>query len=289
MQLGSAGTRIRGFKRGVLALAIAASVLLLGPAMATGANVKRPLLLVHGHEADSGVSCNDTWKGLMANYRGFGYTGQFRTIKYYKNDTTCDTYYGGGSAPWISSATSDTPIEYISKKLAWYIYNSWTSRGIGVNIVAHSMGGLIVRYAIDKVERKTPGFPPKIIAPSVVTFGTPHDGIWLGPGTIGCEWFGGDTDQCRQMDKSSEFIEYLRDNAPNPQGLYRTWWSVAGSFADYTVDERSATRLKLVLEHQELLVRRGELRLPGLQVDGHEIEPVPRRRVLGQLQGTLTR
>jgi hypothetical protein len=243
--MGSAGTRIRGFKKGVLAIAIAVSLLFLVPATAVGLNVKRPLLLVHGHEHDSGNSCDSTWKNLMANYRFFGYTGQFRAIHYYKNDTGCSTYYGKGSAPWISSATSDTPIEYISKKLAWYIYNSWTSHGIGVNIVAHSMGGLIVRYAIDKVHRNTPGFPPDIIAPSVVTFGTPHDGIWLGPGQVGCGLTGNDDDQCRQMDKSSSFIEYLRDNAPNPQGHYGTWWSVAGSYADNTVDQESATDMSV--------------------------------------------
>jgi len=238
MQLGSAGTRIRGFKRGVLAIAIAASVLLLAPAMAAGANVKRPLLLVHGHEEDSGVACDPTWKRLMANYRLMGYTGQFRTIKYYKNDTACSTYYGGGSAPWISSATSNTPIQYISKKLAWYIYNSWTSRGIGVNIIAHSMGGLIVRYAIDQVQKKTPGFPPEIIAPSVVTFGTPHGGI---------DWaaFFCPTTQCAQMDSSSPFIDYLQASARNPQGHYRTWWSLAGSHADNTVDQDSATDMSV--------------------------------------------
>ena len=238
--MGSTGTRTRVFKRSVLAIVIAVSALFLAPSGAAGLNVKRPLLLVHGHEADSGVDCDSKWKGLMANYRDFGYTGQFRTILYYKNDTRCSTYYGGGSvggsAPWISSATSDTPIEYLSKKLAWYIYNSWTSHGIGVNIVAHSMGGLIVRLAIDQVQKKTPGFPPEIIAPNVVTFGTPHDGIdWAGTFCF--------TNQCDQMDSSSFFIWYLENFAPNPQGHYGTWWSLAGSHADNTVDEGSATHM----------------------------------------------
>jgi hypothetical protein len=245
MQVGSAGRRIRGLKRGVLAIAIAVSVLSLVPATAAGGNVKRPLLLVHGHEHDSGNSCNGTWKNLMANYRVMGYTGQFRAIHYYKNDAGCSTYYGKGSAPWISSATSDTPIQYISKKLAWYIYNSWTSHGIGVNVVAHSMGGLIVRYAIDQVQRKKPGWPPQIIVPNVFTFGTPHDGIDEGPFQVGCIFTGNNDDQCRQMDKSSSFIEYLRDNARNPQGHYGTWWSLAGSDDDDTVNETSATDMSV--------------------------------------------
>jgi hypothetical protein len=42
------------------------------------------------------------------------------------------------------------------------------------------------------------------------------------------------------MDKSSSFIEYLRDHAQNPQSAFGTWWSVAGSHADDTVDEGSA-------------------------------------------------
>jgi hypothetical protein len=237
---GGRRTSVRRLQKAALAACVALAAFCLIPGSAAAKDVNRPLILVHGHEADSGASCNGTWRDLMAHYRIYGYKGPFRAIQYYKGDTACSTYYGPGSAPEIMNASSDTKIQDIAKALAWHIYNNYNRRGTGVNIVAHSMGGLIVRYMIDAVQRKRAGWPPVIVAPSVVTLGTPHDGIELGPFAIGCRLFGGDTDECRQMDKSSSFIEYLRDHARNPQGAYGTWWSVAGSHADNTVDEGSA-------------------------------------------------
>jgi len=100
------------------------------------------------------------------------------------------------------------------------------------------MGGLIVRYAIDQVQKNKPGWPPDIIVPSVVTFGTPHGGVdWAG--------FFCTTNQCDQMDSSSSFIDYLQASARNPQGQYGTWWSLAGSHADNTVDQDSATDMSV--------------------------------------------
>jgi pimeloyl-ACP methyl ester carboxylesterase len=209
------------------------------PSAASAKDVNRPLILVHGHEADSGVNCNGTWKDLMRHYRWFGYKGPFHPVRYYRDDTTCTAFYGAGSSPRISSATSDDKIEDVARAFAWYVYNSFNRHGKAVNVLAHSMGGLVVRYAIDQVQRKKPGWPPAIVIPSVLTFGTPHNGIELGPFFAGCRATG-DSGQCRQMDKSASFIEYLRKNARSPQGAYGTWWSLAGSHADKTVDEASA-------------------------------------------------
>jgi Palmitoyl protein thioesterase len=220
--------------------ALAALSLLPGAAAAMDQN--RPLILVHGHEHDSGVSCNGTWRDLMAHYRIYGYKGPFDAVQYYKNDTACSTYYGAGSAPEIMNADSDTDIRSIAKALAWHIYNKWNLQGTGVNIVAHSMGGLVVRYMIDSVQRHRAGFPPHIVAPSVVTLGTPHNGIE--GARVGC-YFGNNDDQCFEMDKSSSFIEYLRNYAQNPQGAFGTWWSLGGSHADNTVDEGSATSMSV--------------------------------------------
>ena len=244
--MGVVGTSVGRLRKGALAACLVLAALWLIPGSAAAKDQNRPLILVHGHEGDSGVSCNGTWKDLMAHFRWWGYRGPFRAIQYYKDDRACDTYYGSGSAPEIMFATSNTRIQDIAKTWAWWIYNTYTRRGIPVNVVAHSMGGLIVRYAIDQVQRRRSGWPPVIVAPSVLTFGTPHDGIALGPFQVGCNrFFGSATDQCRQMDRSSSFIEYLRDNARNPQGGYGTWWSVAGAHDDDTVDEGSAISMSV--------------------------------------------
>lgn len=237
-------TGVRGTRKSRLLACLALAVISFVSGSSSAKDVNRPLIFVHGHEADSGVSCEATWSDLMAHYRWFGYKGPFRAIQYYRDDTSCSTYYGTGSAPEIMFATSDTKIEDIAKTLAWYIYDNYTKVGIPVNIVAHSMGGLIVRYAIDQVQKGKTGWPAVIVAPTVVTFGTPHDGIELGPFFAGCR-LTGDSGQCRQMDKSSSFIEYLRAHALNPQGGFGTAWLVAGSHADNTVDEGSAIAMSV--------------------------------------------
>lgn len=232
------GKRVSRLFRSTLAICGALVALGLIPGSAAAKDQNRPLILVHGHEADSGVNCRSTWLDLMAHFRWYGYKGSFHPVQYYRNDTGCAEYFGPGGAPEIMNATSDTRIQDIAKELAWYIYNTHNKRGTGVNIVAHSMGGLIVRYMIDAVQRKRAGFPPVIVAPSVVTLATPHDGIdyiW-----VLCR-----TGQCDQMDSSSSFIGYLEDNARNPQGGYGTWWSLGGSHADNTVDEGSATSMSI--------------------------------------------
>lgn len=223
----------------VLAACLAMVALAAVPGAAAAKDPTRPLILVHGHKASNDVSCSGTWDKLMAHYRWYGYQGSFHPVRYYTGDTACTDYYGAGSSPRFINGTSETPIQDVAKSFAWYVYNTFNSKGIPVNIVAHSMGGLVVRYAIDQVSRGRSGWPPSFVAPSVVTFGTPHNGIEMGPFNAGCR-FSGDSYQCRQMDKSSSFIEYLRTNARNPQGGYGTWWSVAGSHADNTVDEASA-------------------------------------------------
>jgi hypothetical protein len=225
-------------------LGLACCLVTIAAAPAAAKDVTRPLILVHGHEADSGVSCNGTWKDMMAAFRWIGYKGSFHPVQYYRGDRACDTYYGAGNAPEIADATSDTRIEDIAKAFAWYVYDEHNRRGRAVNVVAHSMGGLIVRYAIDQVQRQRRGWPPHLVIPSVVTLGTPHAGIDHGPWVAAaCRVTGNDTAQCREMNEGDDFIEYLRDHARNPQGAYGTWWSVAGSHADDTVDEGSAVSM----------------------------------------------
>lgn len=236
------GTANRNLTKCGLAIAAALLALWLVPGSAAAKDVNRPLIFVHGHEADSGVSCNATWRDMMAHFRVYGYKGQFETVRYYKNDSACSDYFGPGYSPRIMSATSDTPIQDIAKALAWHIYDI-NRFGTGVNIVAHSMGGLIVRYMIDQVQRHKAGWPPNITVPSVVTLGTPHNGIDFAD-PWGC-WATGDSKECRQMDSSSSFIDYLRTYAKNPQSAYGTWWSLGGSHADNTVDEGSATNMSV--------------------------------------------
>ena len=106
------------------------------------------LLLVHGcGSASAGKDCNgSTWKNALAYYQDAG--GREResmsTIGYYEGDrpADCDVVVGDGEA------TNDRPIQDIAKDLAGYIDDAYSSKGKPVNIIAHSMGGLIARVAL---------------------------------------------------------------------------------------------------------------------------------------------
>ena len=70
-------------------------------------------------------------------------------------------------------ATNDRPIQDIAADLANYI----DAQGKPVDIVAHSMGGLITRVALLGSAQGWEGFPPKLDVNNVVTLSTPHRGV----------------------------------------------------------------------------------------------------------------
>jgi hypothetical protein len=231
----------------VLATCMAMAAWGLIPGTAAALDNRRPLVLVHGFEGSSSSNCAKKWGDLMTQYRSYGYKGPFLPVRYYAGDTACKplSQYGAMLSPRIASGNNNTLIESFARHWAWFIYDNFSSHGQAVNVIAHSMGGLIVRYAIDAVQKHKTGFPPFIVAPSIVTFGTPHNGIEeFG---VGCYLitFPFPTKECKEMNKTSHLIEYLRSNAQNPQGAYGTWWSVAGSDADATVDARSAVHMSV--------------------------------------------
>jgi hypothetical protein len=130
--------------------------------------------------------------------------------------------------------TLNDPIEHLGCLLAWYIYDTYTSAGQPVYILAHSMGGLIARAAIGESGSARAGFPPaKLDVRKVVTLGTPHGGLWgfylnqaqqFYPGAAEIE----DMDSTRT---GSGFMGML-NGLQRPQGWYGTSWDlIVGSTA----------------------------------------------------------
>ena len=58
------------------------------------------------------------------------------------------------------AATTDRPIQDIARDLAIYIDANYTSRGRPVDIIAHSMGGLVARVALLGSAQGWDGSPP---------------------------------------------------------------------------------------------------------------------------------
>jgi pimeloyl-ACP methyl ester carboxylesterase len=191
------------------------------------------ILLVHGYGPSSkGKDCNgSTWRNALRYYQDAG--GRDRssmtTIGYYTGDKgRCDAMIGDGRA------TNERPIQDVAKDLALYIDRAYTSKGRPVNVIAHSMGGLITRVALLGSAQGWNGFPSRLDVDNVVTLSTPHQGVANPAANRDVQW--------QQMSPGSGFMTRLHEPG---SGLGDEWandvdWSLVGSEEDTTVKYGSA-------------------------------------------------
>lgn len=234
-------------------------------------NRSKPVVIVHGFAppdlnptASDGLDCRALFGDFEAFLRSFGY-GNIHTVAYYGNDTNCDRnvhgsgqnrtvrhrssarggHFGGSSSHDATNGRlgdhdQNSLLEHLGYHLAWNLRNNFGNRRI--DIVAHSMGGLIVRYALQRVDDGHPRFPARLNVEDVVTMGSPHGGT-------GVASFCGATfnfRQCNQMTPNSEFLQRInatnRGRHPNPSNDADepTDWTIMGSQDDEVVSELSA-------------------------------------------------
>jgi hypothetical protein len=270
-------------RRFLVALLAAAVALAVAPPGGARTNTRsKPVVFVHGLDAffASGSDCN-AWNPMVSALRSWGWTGTMAKVQYYAFDANCTysvdhhgshaRHYGGPSEHDANNPNShgfDTRIEHIAYHLAWMIYDHFTKNGIVVDAVGHSMGGLILRYAIAQTQLRHPDFPPSLAVEDVVTLGTPHTGTdWA----RGCFW----SDQCGQMVPGSSFLAWLASNAQNPQGSGGTDWTTVGSYEDNYVPTGSANGMDSThrvnyyasseVEHGDYLVDTSDVRTADVE------------------------
>lgn len=210
------------------------------PSGAYTANRSKPIVFVHGldWQGDPGTSCSGTFGSMMSKLRSLGYTGAMNTLGYYQYDSGCTNSInssGGNPGRHYASQHSaggshnaNTDIRHLGYHVAWWIYNAYSSKGTTVDVVGHSMGGLILRYAISEVERRNPDFPPYLYVEDALTMGSPHGGSnWF---TIFCSQA-----QCQQMRMGSSFLVGMESTAWEPDGAGGTDWTSFGSDSDEAV------------------------------------------------------
>lgn len=229
-----------------------------------------PIYFVHGISGQfwpwqaSSSDCAATWGLMQAVFSSWGYSGPQNTVKYYGADTNCslhgdihhhgdhalhygtDAYPVGGHTPSpddpdIQLHTEDADIRHLAYHLAWTIADHARSDVAGsmpVNVVAHSMGGVITRYMLAAWQQGQANFPTPLIVANVVTYGSPHDGSGLASLCVL------DARQCRQLEPGSEFLQWLETYGQNPQGSGSTDWTLVGSDDDEVVSEGSATGMQ---------------------------------------------
>ena len=225
----------------VALVAVFSLLVLLAPAADARTDSKdKRVLLLHGYQPfGTPTSPCDMWGPMESSQRSQGFTGQLTTVQYYDAQVACDVSvipYGSTSAHYPpSGGVHDryVSIRHLGYEFAWMVHNLYSRNGQTVDIVAHSMGGLVARYAVAQVQRRDPAFPPYLYVEDVVTLGTPHNGA----GMASWCW----TTQCGDMSGGSSFLNWLRSYGWNPQGSGGTDWTNVGSVDDGTVSTSSAT------------------------------------------------
>jgi len=239
------GAKIAALVLGAVALVLASA----GPAAARTDNRAKPVVYVHGYNAfGDGANCN-MWNSMDNTLRAWGLTGPKVTFRYYFGDSNCThaaESYGANVHYYPGSTTFDryVRIEHLGYRLAWMIYTEFSSKGITVDVVSHSMGGLITRYALTQIQRNHPEFPPYLYVEDSVTLGTPH----AGTGWANWCW----TTQCSQMRPGSSFINWLATYGPNPQADGGTDWTAIASYDDEIVSEGSGVSMSAAHKVQYL-------------------------------------
>lgn len=201
-------------------IAFACAFAAFGGATAQAADPQ--LLLVHGWaDAETGADCNgSTWKNALRYYQDAG--GRDRasmtTIGYYAGDKgRCDAMIGDGDA------SNARPIQDVARDLAIYV----DAQGRPVDIIAHSMGGLIARVALLGSAEGWDGFPKQLDVDNLVTLSTPHQGVAKPSAHDDRQW--------QQMRPGSGFLKRLQQSGLGDAWASGTDWSLVGSREDATV------------------------------------------------------
>jgi hypothetical protein len=240
-------------------------------AWSTPIKSKTPIIFVHGYDDGLGCPSDDEhmWSTLKGDLVEDGWTGSKRLVGYYSCDTNVstspndwidlhgshNTYYNTSPCSPLCSThetgtsghlshNRNTDIRHLAYHLAWFIYHNYAKFGISVQIVAHSMGGLIVRWMLYAEQNNgTVGkgvFPPVLYVQDIYTVSTPHNGTAYA--FLGVFW------QAEEMQTGSSFMNAINDTASgrNPQATHGTDWTTMGNYpsdSDYVVSDTSATHM----------------------------------------------
>lgn len=226
------GARIQGRRAPLraMALVVVVAVAALGATSCQPRESRkdRAILFIHGWNALGGGSdCSSTFGSLESSLRSRGFTGPMVTIAFYDSDRNCDV----SLRDW-GSISNSTSWKDLSKAFSKYVYETYAKQGIPVDVVGHSMGGLIVRGAVQGAQAKDSGFSQPLLVEDVATLAAPFAGAaWY---SNLCLW-----GQCSGLKPGATDIKWLATNG-DPQGAAGTEWTAFGSTADDVVPVDSA-------------------------------------------------
>ncbi len=191
-----------------------------------------PVVFVHGFNSGASIDCQNSYWGTATSFlKSQGWSGALTTVGYYSGDKNCNVALSNYASHCTTAyaghqGTTNEDLRHVSCELAWYIWENYTQYGQNVQLVGHSMGGLIIRWAL----YDTPidiALPPYIDVEDAVTMATPHGGIPVAGAAL---FLCGECWQGQEMRTNNSFWQTLNNNGQNPQGAGPgTDWSMMGS------------------------------------------------------------
>ena len=238
---------MRSIRLAALVAAVLVAVVGVAPADAATSSRSNPVIFIHGSDwfAPYGVDCPSSFADMKRRFRDFGWTGPLIAVSYYHYDSRCDApigRYGSHSVHYASGHDSTgghtgmTDIRHLAYHLAWFIHDRYSRYGVAVDVVGHSMGPLLIQYALAQVERRHPQFPPRLLVADVVSLAAPFAGARSIIYT--CH-----TLQCAQMRPGSAVLAWLKQYAWEPDGAGGTDWTAVSSVDDNYVSGSSGVAM----------------------------------------------
>src|SRR5258708_36151652 len=199
-------------------------------------NLGHTILFVHGFSLNQSTDCSGDFSQMMSWMRSMGFTGAMVKVGYYNGDSNCDVnLHNYGSYRDTDSGKS------IAAAFSQYVYNTYTSHGVTVDVVGYSMGGLVDRGAVYGAATGAAGFSSPINVSDTVTLGTPFNGAAWYVNACGSA-------QCQSMAQGSTDLNWLNQNG-HPQGASGTTCSTFGSNGGNAVPCQAAVSMTIPTDH----------------------------------------
>lgn len=225
-----------------LALSVA-GILALSSAYAVTAVMEQskatPVLLVHGfmtYDAAS-IDCKAHWAPMIKKLAEQGYTN-VKTVTYYQASKNCDI----NLATMYPNVGRDSTWKQLGAALSNYVYDHYTVNSQSVDLLGHSMGGLVIRSAVQGGQEQLPGFKNMLVE-DAVTIATPHKGTPFANLCI--------HDQCKSLRQDNPDFQWLATQ-PKPASMLATDWSVQASNLDALTSIDSGLAMDVDSNHKKV-------------------------------------